>query len=43
VDSGFLLAGALTAGAYFDGRRLTSRKSETLPIRFTGAPTGNGR
>ena len=43
VDTAFLLAGMLTAAAYFaNEKRRTSAKSERWPMNYTGASIGSG-
>ena len=43
VDSAFLLAGMLTAAAYFDAHTTDERRFGPLPMRFIDAPIGAGR
>ena len=42
IDTAILLAGALTAAAYFDGRQTTSARCGSSPMRCTDAWTGSG-
>ena len=43
VDSALLLAGALTAGVYFEADTADENEIRTSPTGSTAAPTGNGR
>lgn len=43
IDSTFLLAGALTAGVYFDAESDDEREIRTWLTRFIAGRTGNGR
>ena len=43
IDSALLLAGALTAGMYFDADTAENMKSALSPTRSIAAPTGRGR
>ena len=43
IDSAFLLAGALTAGAYFDAEPRRNEKFAISPMRSTAGAIGLGR